>query len=65
MIEEHVEQIHRYPQAHPKRQGKRSLDSEPARNLLSVVDHLVRRSTWLVGGDGWAYDTVPVMCRLD
>lgn len=32
------------------------IDSEPARNLLSVVDHLVRRSIWLVGGDGWAYD---------
>ena len=32
------------------------LDSEAARNLLSVVDHLVRRSVWLVGGDGWAYD---------
>jgi pyruvate-ferredoxin/flavodoxin oxidoreductase len=29
---------------------------EPARELLSVVDHLVRRSIWLVGGDGWAYD---------
>ena len=27
-----------------------------ARNLLSVLDHLVRRSIWLVGGDGWAYD---------
>ena len=25
-------------------------------DLLSVVDHLVRRSVWLVGGDGWAYD---------
>jgi pyruvate-ferredoxin/flavodoxin oxidoreductase len=23
---------------------------------LSVVDHLVRRSIWIVGGDGWAYD---------
>jgi pyruvate-ferredoxin/flavodoxin oxidoreductase len=32
------------------------IDSEPARNLLSVVDHLVRRSIWLIGGDGWAYD---------
>ena len=32
------------------------LDSEPARNLLSVVDHFVRRSIWIVGGDGWAYD---------
>jgi len=27
-----------------------------ARDLLSVVDHLVRRSIWVVGGDGWAYD---------
>jgi pyruvate-ferredoxin/flavodoxin oxidoreductase len=27
-----------------------------ALDLLSVVDHLVRRSIWLVGGDGWAYD---------
>jgi len=24
--------------------------------LLSIVDHLIRRSIWLVGGDGWAYD---------
>lgn len=32
------------------------IDSEPARHLLSVLDHLVRRSVWLVGGDGWAYD---------
>ncbi len=24
--------------------------------LLSVADHLVRRSVWIVGGDGWAYD---------
>ena len=32
------------------------LESEPARDLLSVVDHLVRRSVWIIGGDGWAYD---------
>ena len=25
-------------------------------DLRSVADHLVRRSVWLVGGDGWAYD---------
>ena len=29
---------------------------ERAADLLSVVDHLVRRSIWIVGGDGWAYD---------
>jgi pyruvate-ferredoxin/flavodoxin oxidoreductase len=32
------------------------IDSEDARNLLSVVDYLVRKSVWGVGGDGWAYD---------
>jgi pyruvate-ferredoxin/flavodoxin oxidoreductase len=30
--------------------------SAAARDLLSVVDHLIRRSIWTVGGDGWAYD---------
>lgn len=34
----------------------RSMDSEAAAHLLSVADQLVRRSVWLVGGDGWAYD---------
>ena len=32
------------------------LNSDSARNLLSLVDHFIRRSIWLVGGDGWAYD---------
>jgi pyruvate-ferredoxin/flavodoxin oxidoreductase len=27
-----------------------------AKDLLSVLDYLVRRSIWIVGGDGWAYD---------
>ena len=31
-------------------------DDPTAKDLLSVVDHLVRRSIWIVGGDGWAYD---------
>jgi pyruvate-ferredoxin/flavodoxin oxidoreductase len=35
----------------------RSLDSEPAvRDLLSVAEALVKKSLWIVGGDGWAYD---------
>ncbi len=33
-----------------------AIDSEDARDLLSVIDHLVRRSIWIVGGDGWAFD---------
>lgn len=32
------------------------LDDARAQSLLTVADHLVRRSVWLVGGDGWAYD---------
>ena len=31
-------------------------DDTAAKDLLSVADHLVRRSIWIVGGDGWAYD---------
>ncbi|MBS2966653.1 pyruvate:ferredoxin (flavodoxin) oxidoreductase [Actinocrinis puniceicyclus] len=27
-----------------------------AQDLRSVVDHLIRRSVWIIGGDGWAYD---------
>jgi pyruvate-ferredoxin/flavodoxin oxidoreductase len=30
--------------------------SDDARNLLSVADYLVKKSVWIVGGDGWAYD---------
>ncbi len=32
------------------------LDGPVATDLQSVVDHLVRRCVWIVGGDGWAYD---------
>jgi pyruvate-ferredoxin/flavodoxin oxidoreductase len=27
-----------------------------AADLRSVADHLLRRTVWIVGGDGWAYD---------
>ena len=32
------------------------LDPATTSDLVSVVDYLVRRSVWIVGGDGWAYD---------
>jgi len=32
------------------------MDSPEARQLLSVADMLVKKSVWIVGGDGWAYD---------
>jgi pyruvate-ferredoxin/flavodoxin oxidoreductase len=31
-------------------------DDPVAKQLLSIADQLVKRSVWLVGGDGWAYD---------
>jgi pyruvate-ferredoxin/flavodoxin oxidoreductase len=34
---------------------KDNFDPE-ARDLLSIADSLVRKSVWIVGGDGWAYD---------
>jgi len=33
-----------------------TVDAPEARELESVVDTLVKRSVWIVGGDGWAYD---------
>jgi len=32
------------------------MEGERAADLRSVADHLLRRSVWIVGGDGWAYD---------
>ncbi len=32
------------------------VDDPRARRLESIADELVRSSTWIVGGDGWAYD---------
>jgi pyruvate-ferredoxin/flavodoxin oxidoreductase len=32
------------------------LEPAVAEELCSVIDHLIRRSVWIVGGDGWAYD---------
>src|SRR5208282_4291402 len=34
----------------------RPLGSPEARLLLSLADQLVKKSVWIVGGDGWAYD---------
>ena len=34
----------------------RKLDSPEAKLLLSLADQLVKKSVWIVGGDGWAYD---------
>ncbi len=33
-----------------------AISSSEARDLLAVCDSLVKKSLWIVGGDGWAYD---------
>lgn len=32
------------------------IGGDDAKNLLSIADYLVKKSVWIVGGDGWAYD---------
>jgi len=41
---------------HELKRRLKEIDDPRAKALLTVADHLVRRSVWLVGGDGWAYD---------
>ncbi|HVP42552.1 MAG TPA: pyruvate:ferredoxin (flavodoxin) oxidoreductase [Terriglobales bacterium] len=31
-------------------------DTAEGRDLLAIADALVRKSLWIIGGDGWAYD---------
>jgi pyruvate-ferredoxin/flavodoxin oxidoreductase len=38
------------------KQRLREISDPRAAQLLAVIDQLVRRSVWIVGGDGWAYD---------
>ena len=33
-----------------------NIDRDEARRLLSIADYLVKKSVWIIGGDGWAYD---------
>lgn len=32
------------------------LDTKDAKQLLNLADNLIKKSVWIVGGDGWAYD---------
>ncbi|MGD1712041.1 pyruvate:ferredoxin (flavodoxin) oxidoreductase [Dapis sp. BLCC M172] len=47
------EQRQRVAQVKEKLQG---VDSPEAKQLLTLADYLVKKSVWIVGGDGWAYD---------
>jgi len=43
-------------QVHSLREKLKPLDSPLARELESVAENLCRKSVWIMGGDGWAYD---------
>ncbi|MBS3965613.1 MAG: pyruvate:ferredoxin (flavodoxin) oxidoreductase [Methylomonas sp.] len=32
------------------------IDQPNAKTLLELADHLCKKSVWIIGGDGWAYD---------
>lgn len=38
------------------KQSLRGVDDPDAQQLVSVADYLVKKSVWIFGGDGWAYD---------
>jgi len=38
------------------RKQLKEINSEDARNLETVADQLAKKSVWIIGGDGWAYD---------
>ena len=48
-----AEQRKRVETLKQKLAGKNSID---AKQLLSLADMFVKKSVWIVGGDGWAYD---------
>jgi pyruvate-ferredoxin/flavodoxin oxidoreductase len=48
-----VAQRERVAQLKARLQGR---PEQEARDLLAVADALVKKSVWIVGGDGWAYD---------
>jgi pyruvate-ferredoxin/flavodoxin oxidoreductase len=38
------------------KESLKKIDKDEARNLLPIADYLVKKSVWIMGGDGWAYD---------
>ncbi|WP_038913192.1 pyruvate:ferredoxin (flavodoxin) oxidoreductase [Dickeya zeae] len=56
LLEESVAADVRREQIARLRQSLSAIDSADARQLAADADHLVDKSIWLIGGDGWAYD---------
>ena len=38
------------------KQKLQKVNTEAAQNLLPVIDYMAKKSVWIIGGDGWAYD---------
>lgn len=38
------------------REKLEKIDSAESQRLLPLIDYLVKKSVWIIGGDGWAYD---------
>jgi pyruvate-ferredoxin/flavodoxin oxidoreductase len=38
------------------REKLKGIDAPEAASLASICENLVKRSVWIIGGDGWAYD---------
>lgn len=38
------------------KQRLQTLPEPAAKSLLELADHLCKKSVWIIGGDGWAYD---------
>ncbi|MGK4331450.1 pyruvate:ferredoxin (flavodoxin) oxidoreductase, partial [Lonsdalea quercina] len=56
LLEENIKTDDRRQQIEQLREQLASLTSHEARQLSEEADHLVDKSIWLIGGDGWAYD---------
>ena len=52
---EHIDELRRHLTDTSTPTSEPAMAADAA-ELLAVVDHLVPRSLWIVGGDGWAYD---------
>jgi pyruvate-ferredoxin/flavodoxin oxidoreductase len=38
------------------KQKLQEIEGGQAKKLLGLIDYLVKKSVWMIGGDGWAYD---------
>ncbi len=53
---ERVEVLKQRLHRHELMSRMHKLDTTNEQHLLAVADYLVKKSVWIVGGDGWAYD---------